>query len=168
MARQQVRQPQPCGTQTDIPSEEDTKFHKLWERNRLEIPTDETRWTIRGNTHWNRSPWPGTMVAICVSYITTGRPGQGHGTNRLPPTERIWERLKGERRCQSICPSRILLAGIHFGWNECVTRKDPESQWLARDEPEANPSPIKPETVDHVAEQSWAPLHYCSLPRPPC
>ena len=57
----------------------------------------------------------------------------------------------------------------HPSWlrNACVARKDPESQWLARDDPEANLKPIKPETADHVAGQSWAPLHYSSLPRPP-
>ena len=35
-------------------------------------------------------------------------------------------------------------------------RKDPESEWSARDNQETNPITVKPETVSHVAEQfSW-------------
>ena len=32
-------------------------------------------------------------------------------------------------------------------------RKDPESEWLARDNPEINPIAMKPKTSSHVAEQ---------------
>ena len=47
----------------------------------------------------------------------------------------------------------------------CATRKDPESEQLAKDHPETNPITIKPETASHVAEQfSWLPLPSCSLP----
>ena len=50
----------------------------------------------------------------------------------------------------------------------CTTRKDPESEWLTRDNPETNPITIKPETVSHVAEQfSWVSLPSCCLPRLP-
>ena len=46
----------------------------------------------------------------------------------------------------------------------CTTRKDSESEWLAKDSPEMNPITIKPETGRHVAEQfSWVLLSYCSL-----
>ena len=46
-----------------------------------------------------------------------------------------------------------------------TTRKDPESQRLARDNPETHPITIKTETVSHVAEQfSWVPLPSCSPP----
>ena len=39
---------------------------------------------------------------------------------------------------------------------------------MAKDTPETNPITIKPETVNHVAEQfSWVPLPYCSPPRCP-
>ena len=49
-----------------------------------------------------------------------------------------------------------------------TTRKDPESEWLARDNPETNPITIKPKTASHVAEQSsWVPLPSCSPPRHP-
>ena len=58
----------------------------------------------------------------------------------------------------------------HPSWlsNECPTRKDPESESLAREYPETNPITIKPETESHVAEQfSWVPLPDCSPPRRP-
>ena len=45
----------------------------------------------------------------------------------------------------------------------CATRKHPESEGLARDNPETNPITIKPGTASHVAEQfSWFPLPPCS------
>ena len=42
----------------------------------------------------------------------------------------------------------------HPSWlsNVCATRKDPESELLARENPGTNPITIKPETVSHVAE----------------
>ena len=52
--------------------------------------------------------------------------------------------------------------------NACATRKDPESEWLARDNPETNLITIKPKTASHMAEHfSWVPLPCCSLPRCP-
>ena len=49
-----------------------------------------------------------------------------------------------------------------------ATRKDSNSEWLARDKPEINPMPIKPETVSHVAEQfSQLPSPSCPPPRQP-
>ena len=52
--------------------------------------------------------------------------------------------------------------------NENSTRKDPESEWLARDNLEGNPITIKPETTSHITEQfSWVPLLCCSLPKYP-
>ena len=50
----------------------------------------------------------------------------------------------------------------------CITRKDSESEWLAKGNLEANPITIKTETVSHMAEQfSWLPLHYFSPPGGP-
>ena len=61
-------------------------------------------------------------------------------------------------------PPRIHLSGIHLG----ATRKDPESERLARDNPETNPITIKPEAVSHIVERSsWLPLPSCSLLRRP-
>ena len=80
------------------------------------------------------------------------------------------ERLKGERRCQSTCPTNLpessLLASILAEWYG-ATRKDPESGWSARDSPETNPIAIKPEAASHVAEQSWVPLAAFSPPGAP-
>ena len=77
---------------------------------------------VRGTTDQNHLPWPGTTVISCMSYLTTGSSGKEHGTNKLPPTGRIWERSKEERRYQFICLTyevlltpRILLAGTHLG-----------------------------------------------------
>ena len=53
----------------------------------------------------------------------------------------------------------------HPSWlsNVCTTRKDPESEQLAKDNSETNPITIKPESVSHMAEQSsWVPLSHCS------
>ena len=52
--------------------------------------------------------------------------------------------------------------------NACTTRKDPESEWLAKDNPETNPTSIKCETTSHMEEQSsWVPLPSCSPPEHP-
>ena len=74
-----------------------------------------------------------------------GGPGKEHRTNKPSPTGRV-------------------LTSIHLGWAMwCATRKDSESKWLAKDNPETNPINIKPETASHVAEQfSWVPLLCCS------
>ena len=49
----------------------------------------------------------------------------------------------------------------------CTIRKDSESEWLAKDNPETNPITIKPETASHEAEQfSWVPLLLLSTRAP--
>ena len=96
----------------------------------------------------------------------TGGPGKEHGTNKPPPTEEFGKVQKETPHGQP--PPRIL-SGIHLGW----TRRAPpgrtlESEWLAKDNPEANPITIKPETASHMTELfSWIPLPYCSPPRCP-
>ena len=58
-------------------------------------------------------------------------------------------------------PPRIHLSGIHLG----ATRKDPESERLAKDNLETNPITTKSKSSSHVAEQSsWISLPYCSPP----
>ena len=94
----------------------------------------------------------------------TGDPGKEYGTNKPPPTWRVWEWSKGDTVCLSTSqnPSRQ-----HPSWlsNACTTRKDPELEWLAKDHQETNPITIKPETTSHAAELfSWVPLPYHSLP----
>ena len=45
----------------------------------------------------------------------------------------------------------------------CTTRKDSESEKLAKDNLETNPITIKPKIGSHVTGQfSWLPLPYCS------
>ena len=39
---------------------------------------------------------PGTIVTICMSCFMTGDPDKEYGTNKPPPTGRVWERLKGD------------------------------------------------------------------------
>ena len=58
----------------------------------------------------------------------------------------------------------------HLSWlnKECITGKDSESEWLAKDNLETNPITIKPKTVSHMAERfSWVTLPYCSPPACP-
>ena len=121
----------------------------------------------RKHTDWNHPPWSGTTVTICMSCFTTGGPVKEHRTNKPPPTGRVRERSKGDTMCPSNSqnPSQW-----HPSWlsNVYATRKDRESELLAKDNPETNPITIKPETVSHAAEQfSWVPLPSCSPPGRP-
>ena len=52
-------------------------------------------------------PGQAKTVTVCMSYFITGDPGKEHGTNKPPPTGRIQESLKGERRRQSTCPTNL-------------------------------------------------------------
>ena len=97
----------------------------------------------------------------------TGGPGEEQGTNKPPPTRRVWERSKGDTTCLTTSQSPSLW---HPSWlnKACTIRKDSESEWLALDNPETNPITIKPKTASRVTEQfSWVPLPYCSPPRCP-
>ena len=73
---------------------------------------------------------------------------------------------KGQKETPHIrLPPRILLSGIHLAEQGVHHRKDSESEWLAKDNPETNPISIKPKTASHVTELfSWVPLPYCSPP----
>ena len=120
---------------------------------------------LLGEVHWNRPPWPGTIVIIYMSCFTTGGPGKEHATNKPPPTGRVQERSKGDTTGLTTSQNPSLW---HPSWlnKVCTTRKDSESEWLAKDNPETNPITIKKtETMSQVAEQfSWVPLPYCSPP----
>ena len=54
----------------------------------------------------------------------------------------------------------------HPSWlnKACTTRKDSESEWLAKDNPETNPITMKPKTSQVAELFSWVPLPYCSPP----
>ena len=101
---------------------------------------------------------------ICMSCFLTGGSGKEHGTNKPPPTRRVWERSKGDTTCPTTSQNPSLWQPSCLN-KACATRKDSESEWLAKDNPETNPITIKPETASHVAEQfSWVPFPYCSPP----
>ena len=127
----------------------------------------EKRWQhpfVRGSTQTETAPWPETIVTICMRCFTTGGPGKEQGTNKPPPTRRVPERSKGDTTCPTTSQNPSLW---HPSWlnKVCTTRKDSESEWLAKDNLETNSITIKPETASHVAELfSWVPLPYCSPP----
>ena len=106
-------------------------------------------------------------MTICMSCFTTGGPGKEHGTNKPSPTRRVRERSKGDTMCPTTSQNP---SHGHPSWlsDACTTRKDSESELLAKDNPETNPLNINPETASHMAEQSsWVPLPCCSLSRHP-
>ena len=123
---------------------------------------------IRGSTLIETAPpWPGAIVTICMSCFMTGGPGKEQGTNKPPPTRRVGERSKGDTTCLTTSQNPSLW---HPSWlnKTYTTRKDSESEWLAKDNPETNPITIKPKTASHVKEQfSWVPLPSCSPPGRP-
>ena len=80
--------------------------------------------------------------------------------------QEIQESSKGGTTCPTTSQNPLW----HPSWlnKACTTRKDSESEWLAKDNPETNPITIKPKTASHVAELfSWVPLPYCSPSRCP-
>ena len=105
-----------------------------------------------------------------MSCFTPGGSGKERRTNKPPPTGRVRERSKGDTTCLTTSQNPLWLnkaesilaeQGVH-------TRKDSESEWLAKDNPETNPVTIKLETASHVVELfSWVPLPYCSPPGRP-
>ena len=114
-------------------------------------------------THWLKLPTLARHHSnhLCELFYNR-RSCMKHGTSKTPSTRRIWERSKGD----AACPTTSQNHQWHPSWLSmaCTTRKDPESEWLARDNPETNLITIKPETVSHVAEQfSWVLLPYCFL-----
>ena len=118
-------------------------------------------------TDWNCPPWPGTIVIICLSYFMTGGPIKENGANKPPPIRRVQERSKGDTTCPTTSQNPPHWNPFWLN-NACTTRKDPESEWLARDNPETNPITKKPETAIHMAEQfSRFPLPSCPLPGHP-
>ena len=94
----------------------------------------------------------------------TGGPSKEHGTNKPPLIGRVQKKWKEDPTCLTTSQNPYRWHPFLLS-NECTTRKDSESQWLAKDNPETNPITINPETVGHVAEQSFCfPLPYRSLP----
>ena len=96
----------------------------------------------------------------------TGGPSKEHGTDKPPPTRRVWERSKWDIMCPTTSQNS---SHWHPSWlsNVCTIRTDLESEWLATENLETNPI-MKPKTASYVEEQfSWVPLAYCSPPGQP-
>ena len=69
-----------------------------------------------------------------------------------------------------MCPTTSQDPLWHPPWlnKASTTRKDSESERLAKDNPETKPITIKPETSSHAAELfSWVPLPYSLHPGAP-
>ena len=67
--------------------------------------------------------------------------GKEHRTNKAPQIIRVQKRSKWDTTCLTISQNPPWWLS-----NACVTRKDSELEWLAKDNPETNPITIKPET----------------------
>ena len=120
-----------------------------------------------GEAHWLKPPTLARHHSNHLHELFYDRRGSGkeHGTNKPPPTRRDRERSKGDTTCPTTSQNPPLW---HPSWlnKACATRKDSESEWLAKDNPETNPITVKPETASHVAELfSWVPLPSCSPAR---
>ena len=75
-----------------------------------------------------------------------------------------------EQKDTPTCPTTSQNPLWYPSWlnKACTTRKDSESEWLAKDNPETKPITVKPETASHVTELlSWVPLPSCSPPGHP-
>ena len=99
-----------------------------------------------------------------MNCFTTRGLGKEHRTNKLPPTGRVQERSKGDTTCPTTSqnPSRW-----HPSWlnKACTTRKDSESEWLAKDNPPGCPFPIKSLTLSaHVSPRT---IHFWVLDKSP-
>ena len=97
-----------------------------------------------------------------VVILKTIGPGKECRTNKQAPTK---EFRKGQKERGNASPYILLNSQDPSHWNLFLlsnahaTRKDPESECLARDQ-EINPFTVKPKTVSHAAEQfsTQAPL----------
>ena len=119
-------------------------------------------WGYSALIMWGESPTetahPAQAITetICMSYFIAGDPGKEHGTNRSPPTRRIRvERLEGDRRCESICHPRILLAGIHLDWATC----EPLGRTLSQKD--------RPETARKLIASPQNPRQWAAWPKSP-
>ena len=130
----------------------------------INLMSYSTLYLLGKHTDWNCLLWLGTTVTTCTTNFTTGGHSKEHRTNKPPTTRRIWERSKRDTVCPTTSqnPSCWRPSWLSNAW---ATRKDSESEGLAKDSLKTNPITIKSETASYVAEQfSWVPLPYCSLP----
>ena len=111
--------------------------------NELNAPTTRHRLAVLGEAHWLKLPTLAThVVTICMSYFMTGGSTKEQGTNKPPQIIRVRKRSKWDTTCPTISqnpPSWLS--------NACATRKDSESEWLGKDNPETNPITVTPEAA---------------------
>ena len=161
--------------------------HLMWRTDSLEKTLmlgkieDRGEGDDRGWDGWMASPTWWTWVWVSSgSWWWTGKPRvlQSMGSQRSQIWLRDWSELnwttnqnnsgKVRRREEMPCvlPTSQNPHCWHQLWLVVHATKDPESEWLARDNLETNPITIKAETVSQIAEQfSWVPLPCCSPPR---
>ena len=122
---------------------------------------------------WNWGHWHkivrGSTLTETAHPDQTGGPGKEQETNKAPPTRRVQERSKGDTTCPTTSQNP---SHWHPSWlgNVCTTGRT-LSQWLAKENPEANPITVKPKwlwtvSCDYVVDHSWVPLPYCSAQVP--
>ena len=104
------------------------------------------KWLLKSfrGTLQNHLTSPGAIVTSCTSY-PTGKTWNKEAASNQKNSEKVKRReeIPVHMSCQ---PPRILLARIHPDWC-CSPRKNPESEWLARDNPATITITAKPETV---------------------
>ena len=101
---------------------------------------------------YNNSHLHGLQGALKINLEDLGGANRREETTKLP----------GSFVLGSILAERCL----HHQEGPWIKPSMSWARWLARDNSETNPIPIKPETVNHMAEQySGVPLPCCSLPR---
>ena len=97
-----------------------------------------------------------------MSCYTSGGPDNENRTNKPPSTGIVQKMSNGDTKCPTTSQNP---PHWHPFWlsNTRTTRRDPESEWLARGKPETNPVTMKAKTVSHAAQQSsWIPWPSCS------
>ena len=97
-----------------------------------------------GEAHWLKSP---TLARQHSNHLHelfyTGGPGKENRANKPPSIGRVPERSKGDNTCPTTSQNP---SHWHPSWlnKACTTRKDSESEWLAKDNQETDPITIKP------------------------
>ena len=122
---------------------------------------------VRGTTDQRCPPCPGPIVTTCITsqqevLISNKEPTSYHQLEGF-------EKDQKERGDASpyILPTSQNPSYWNPSWltNMHTTRKNPESEWLGRNNPEINHITIKSKTASHVAELfSCAPLPCCPPP----
>ena len=97
--------------------------------------------SVRGSTLTETAHPPGTMVTISMSCFTTGGPGKEHWTISQHQPGEFRKGQKVTLRVQPL-PESFLLASV-LAEQVCTTRKDSESERLAKDNTETNHITIK-------------------------